>query len=203
MPRAGLDEAHVLQAAAGLADSLGAEAVTLALLAKELNVRPPSLYNHIKGLPDLRIKLAVYGLQMMYTVMSQALAASRNSRNDNVTGTRTGDGAAIYAIVEAYLAFAEEHPGLYELAQRPLEPAVQTAGEPVVELMLEQMNLRGIYGDQAIHAVRGLRSILHGFVSLSQGEGFGLPYAWKESLHYTLEAFLNGLEHAFKGKEQK
>ncbi|ANS75846.1 hypothetical protein AWM70_15660 [Paenibacillus yonginensis] len=221
MPRAGLDEVHVLQAAAELADSMGAESVTLALLAKRLNVRPPSLYNHIKGLPDLRVKLAVYGLQEMYRRTSQAVADSskdgkRDDKRDNkrdderVNGQdaakeirKTKEGKrkaeAIYAIVEAYLDFAENHPGLYELAQRPLEPAVHIAGEPLVALMVEQMELRGIYGDQAIHAVRGLRSILHGFVTLSQGEGFGLPYAWKESLHYTLEAFLEGLDSAFRG----
>ncbi|WP_138494786.1 TetR/AcrR family transcriptional regulator [Paenibacillus pinistramenti] len=189
MPRAGLDENFVLQAAAELADTLGADGVTLAVLAKRLNIRPPSLYNHIQGLPDLRRKLAVYGVDLLYREMKQALESGVSKPEK------------LQALVEAYLSFAERHPGLYELTQRSLGPEVRSAGEPIVQLMLEQLKQMGIYGRSAIHAVRGLRSILHGFVSLSKEEGFGLPYAWKESLDYTLRAFLKGLKTMAEGNK--
>jgi hypothetical protein len=33
----------------------------------------------------------------------------------------------------------------------------------------------GIEGDEAVHLVRVIRSALHGFVSIENGSGFGLP----------------------------
>ena len=36
-----------------MTDTQGLDEVTLAPLAKKLNIRPPSLYNHINGLPAL------------------------------------------------------------------------------------------------------------------------------------------------------
>ncbi|WJH31593.1 TetR/AcrR family transcriptional regulator [Paenibacillus sp. CC-CFT742] len=50
-PRQGLDRGTLLSAAAQLADSDGFQALTLAALAQRLDVRSPSLYNHISGLP--------------------------------------------------------------------------------------------------------------------------------------------------------
>ena len=61
MPRAGLNSAAVVEAAARLADSEGLAAVTLAHLAEQLGVRPPSLYAHVASLEDLRRRLAARG----------------------------------------------------------------------------------------------------------------------------------------------
>lgn len=55
-PRAGLDTQTLVLAAAELADEYGMEGVTLALLAAKLGVRSPSLYNHVNGLKELRIR---------------------------------------------------------------------------------------------------------------------------------------------------
>lgn len=56
-PRPGLDLDTILQATTKMADTQGIDEVTLASLAKTLNIRPPSLYNHINGLPALRKSL--------------------------------------------------------------------------------------------------------------------------------------------------
>ena len=53
-PRAGVDRARVVEVAAKLADEVGLEALTLAQVAARLNVKLPSLYNHVDGLPGLR-----------------------------------------------------------------------------------------------------------------------------------------------------
>jgi AcrR family transcriptional regulator len=53
MPRMGLDAGRVVEAAAGIADAEGLEAVTLARVAGDLGVRAPSLYNHVDGRSDL------------------------------------------------------------------------------------------------------------------------------------------------------
>src|SRR5690606_31675869 len=71
-PRIGLDLPAVLRAAAELADQRGIDSVTLASLSRKLSIRPPSLYNHVDGLGDLRKKLAVYGLRQLHDALSRA-----------------------------------------------------------------------------------------------------------------------------------
>jgi hypothetical protein len=51
MPRAGLSPQRVANTACDLADEIGLPNLTMALLAKQLGVRQPSLDNHVDGLP--------------------------------------------------------------------------------------------------------------------------------------------------------
>ena len=48
-----LDTEKVVLAAAELVNQQGAEALTIGRLAEKLGIQPPSLYNHIDGLPGL------------------------------------------------------------------------------------------------------------------------------------------------------
>lgn len=45
-----------------------------------------------------------------------------------------------------------------------------------------------------IHAIRMVRSLLHGFVSLEAVGGFGIPVDLEESYAYALSVFLEGLD---------
>lgn len=54
MARADIDKGVIIRKAAELANAMGLEKVTLKLLASKLNIKPLSLYNHIKGLEDLQ-----------------------------------------------------------------------------------------------------------------------------------------------------
>jgi AcrR family transcriptional regulator len=78
MPRAGLDQQIVLQAAAEIVDQHGWETLTLALLAQKLGIRTPSLYNHVNGLPGLRHKLAIYGMQQLKEALTNAAIGQSN-----------------------------------------------------------------------------------------------------------------------------
>ena len=51
--RTRLTKTTVVQAAAELLNSEGAAALSLNRLAEKLDVRTPSLYNHVDGLPGL------------------------------------------------------------------------------------------------------------------------------------------------------
>lgn len=183
MPRIGLDLPTVLQTAADIADAQGIDGLTLALLAKKLNVRTPSLYNHIDGLPGLRAKLSVYGLEQLHGKLTDAAVG------------RSGDDA-IRAFGAAYLAFARSRPGLYDLTLRapdPQAPEVVRAGQKLVDLLVRLLGGYGLNEEGALHAIRGLRSLLHGFVSLEQKGGFGLPLDLDTSFRLLLDAFLAGI----------
>lgn len=184
-----LDLHTILQTAAEIADTEGIDAVTLASMAKKLDIRPPSLYNHVDGLPDLRKKLAVHGYKLLHRSMMQA------------TVGRSED-EAVHALGEAYVAFARAHPGLYEAILRsyPRDPEVAQVGEPLVDLIIQVLDGYNFDQKTALHTVRGLRSILHGFASLEQAGGFQLPLDLDVSLRLLIDTYLAGL-HKMRQKE--
>lgn len=178
--RAGLDQRTVIQAAADLADTIGLEEVTLATLAAQLGVRAPTLYHYVTGLDGLRSALAVLGARELARVLGQA-----------VMGCSGGD--AIAALAHAYRAFAKAHPGLYSALQRAAPPddsAWREAGSEVVEVVLRVLAPYQSERDEAIHTVRLMRSILHGFVSLEMIGGFGLPQEIDETFRRLIKAMI-------------
>ena len=182
-PRRGLDLLTIVEAAAAIADELGIEEVTLATLAQKLNVRSPSLYNHVNGLNGLRIQLAIYGLKKLTESVHAALQ------------DKSGD-EAIHAIASAYIAFARKHPGLYDLTLRSPDAddaEYAAAGQQMVDLLVNTLSYYKLNRDQSIHIVRGFRSFLHGFASIEQKGGFGMPHAIDESLSIAIQTYLNGL----------
>lgn len=182
-PRRGLDLATIVEEAATIADELGIEEVTLATLAKKLGVRSPSLYNHVDGLNALRIQLAIYGLQKLLAAINESL---QNKEGDE----------AVHAIASAYISFARKHPGVYELTLRSPdadEAEYAAIGEQLVDLLVKTLSYYELGYEKAIHSVRGLRSLLHGFASIEQKGGFGMPQAIDESLNIVIQTYLNGL----------
>jgi AcrR family transcriptional regulator len=183
VPRAGLTPRVVVDAAAALADAEGLEAVTLARLAERLGVRPPSLYKHVDGLDSVRRALAVRGLQ------------EANGRLQRATIGKARD-EALFALAHAYWQFASEHPGLYAASLRAPasgEKDVAAAGEAMLGTVLAVLAGYGIRGDDALHATRGLRAIIHGFVSLDAAGGFRIRLDIAESFDRLLGAFARDL----------
>lgn len=171
MPRAGLDTEAVVAAAAELADEHGLAAVTLARLATRLGVRSPSLYAHVAGLEDLRRRLGARGARELAAAV--AAAAAGRARVD-----------ALRAVAETYRRYALAHPGVYAAMQRaPDELTSETAAaaRDLVEVIVAALAGYSLAGESAIHAVRIVRSALHGFVSLEQEGGFRMPVSLPQS----------------------
>ncbi len=183
MPRAGLDAASVVAAAARLADADGLEELTLARLAAELGVRAPSLYAHVDGLADLRDRVRALGVAELTDVLSEA-----------ATGRARGE--ALRAVAHAYRAYARRRPGVYAAMQRAPggdDEERQAAAGRLVGVLIAVLRGYGLAGDDAVHAVRLLRSALHGFVSLETGGGFALPLEIDESYERLIEMVDRGL----------
>lgn len=183
MPRAGLNPDAVIDAAAAIANADGLAAVTLARLAGQLGVRPPSLYKHIAGLDGVRRALALRGL------------AEANARIGRATVGKARDDA-LFALAHAYWRFARDEPGLYAAslrAARPGENDIAAAGEALLGTVLSVLAGYGVKGNDALHATRGLRAIVHGFVSLDLAGGFRLKLDLDQSFDRLLAAFARDL----------
>src|SRR5512133_1838690 len=165
MPRAGLDTERVIDAAARIADAEGLDAVTLARVAAELGVRPPSLYNHVEGHGGLLRGLAVRGVRELTAALRDA-AVGRSGAD------------ALAATASAYRAYAHAHPGLYAAtvaAPAPGDAEHLPAAQETVHVPFAALRGWSLEGDEAVHSARVFRSAVHGFVVLEAAGGFAIP----------------------------
>ena len=192
MPRkAGLNTAIVVQAAAEILNTGGLEALNLKYLAEKLGVQTPSLYNHVAGLTGLQRELARLNAQNLGECITRAAVGRSGAR-------------ALESIAQAYRAYILENLGLYTASLRASrnylqpQPELEAAEDRVVQVVLAVVETYGLVGEDAIHAVRGLRSLVHGFATLEAAGGFGLPLDCDESFRRLVRIFIRGLEDSQK-----
>jgi AcrR family transcriptional regulator len=167
MPRAGLNQERVVAEAAGLADAVGYEGLTLAGVAERCGVRLPSLYKHVEGIAHLRRLLAARAVRELADELGRS-AVGRSGAD------------ALAAMAGRYRDFARRHPGGYAATLRAPDPgdeALRSASASVLEVVFAILAGYGITGEDAVDATRMVRSALHGFVALEAAGGFGLPRA--------------------------
>jgi AcrR family transcriptional regulator len=181
--RRGLDRETVVATAARMADESGGD-VTFAALAAHFKVRPPSLYNHVAGQEGLRRELALFGIRELGERITQA-AVGRSGAD------------AVTEIAHAYRRFALDRPGLYAASLRapaPDDTELTAASDAIVNVLVRIMAAWDLHRDDAIHAIRGLRALMHGFASLETAGGFGIPLDLDESYDRAVRAVIAGLE---------
>jgi AcrR family transcriptional regulator len=184
--RVGIDKAAVVRAAAKIADDHGWDALTLARVAKKLRIRSPSLYNHVGGLEGLRRELKLLALRDLNSALSRATIGK--SRDDAVRG-----------LAAAYRAFVKGHPGTYAatMVTAPKnDPAMEAAATNIVETILSVLSGYGLDRREGLHAIRALRSTVHGFAALEIAGGFGIPLDVDKSFDWLVSALLAGLSAA-------
>jgi len=184
MPRAGLDSAAVTEAAAALADEIGLPQLSMSVVADRLGVKAPSLYKHVEGLPDLIHRIAV-------------LAANEvgDELRDAMQGRAGGD--ALAAAAQAVRGYVKQHPGRYAATTgiRPTGPDDPLTAALERTLISFAAVLRGYQleeGDQ-IHAMRMLRSFLHGFATLESSGGFQMATDVGDSFSWMVSFIDTGL----------
>ncbi|MEK4762692.1 WHG domain-containing protein [Viridibacillus sp. FSL E2-0187] len=178
-----LDLSIILEKTTELVDENGVDKLSLGSLAEKLGVRPPSLYNHFEGLNGLKQKLAIHGVEKLHEYMLQAAVG------------KAGDDA-VRAVSAAYIQFVRTHPGLYDASNRFADTndiELQRAQESVVKLVVQVLQAYNLNDETAIHMVRGLRSILHGFTSIEHMGGFGMPLDIDESFLILINTFIEGI----------
>jgi AcrR family transcriptional regulator len=184
-PRPGLDREKVLSAAAELVDREGRESLTVARLAAHLQVRPPSLYNHMRSLEQLEQDLAVRGLTELAVRLRTA-----------ATGLAELD--ALTAMANAYRTHAAQHPGLYAMALRAREVSTDysVAGAEIIAVVRAVLVGYALSDEEVLHAARCLRSAVHGFVSLEASGGFGMPFDLDESFSRLIQILHQGMRRS-------
>jgi AcrR family transcriptional regulator len=183
MPRAGLTRSILATGAAELADENGWSELTLAAVAARFGVRQPSLYKHISSLSELRRDVALLGGRELDAELTAA-----------TVGKSGAD--ALQAMADAYRIFAKKYPGRYAAsvaAPPPGDAEYEQAAVQLLRTVSAVLGQYGLSGADEIHAIRGLRALLHGFVSLEAAGGFAMPLDLDESYHRLVDGFAASL----------
>jgi AcrR family transcriptional regulator len=185
--RTRLTKTAVVQAAAELINEDGPSALSLNRLAEKLDIRTPSLYNHVDGLPGLQRELAVMNARLLADRLSEAAIGK--------------SGPELFMdVAQAFRDYVKAYPGLYLATLRSsARQAVQDENlmreeERALKVGLAVMASLGLQGEDAIHALRAFRSMVHGFATLEVAGGFGLPEDCDESFRRLVEALIAGLQ---------
>lgn len=163
MPRVGLNTSEVVAAGAALADEIGFPAVSLAVLAQRLNVKPPALYKHVDGLADLQHRIAALAMDEFGEAIREALQGKSGS--DAL--------AAMFTTMRTYVA---DHPGRYTATVGAIfhgeDDPLLVASLRVITSIRAVLHGYGIAPDDIDHAIRALRCTIHGFAVLQASDGF-------------------------------
>jgi AcrR family transcriptional regulator len=179
MPRAGLSRTVIAADAAELVDEIGWEQLTLAAVAARFGVRQPSLYKHVAGLSELRRDISVLAGRELGDELATA-AVGKSGRD------------ALFSMAQAYRTFAKKHPGRYAasvIAPTRGDTEYEQVGESVLRTVAAVLSGYGLTGDDMVHAIRGLRALMHGFVSLEAAGGFAMPLDLDESYRRLVAGF--------------
>lgn len=186
----GLTKELIVAETVKLVEENGQSSFSLHELARRLNIKTPSLYNHIKNTRDLHHEVFRYAIEKF---VANQNAATEGKQKDE----------AVRAFVEAYYQFAKENKGLYRLIMSmPLnnDETEKAMAVPLLETVTVLLSDYGLCTEAIAHWQRVLRAILHGFISQ---EDLGYFYYYKDtdsqkSREIAIQCFLNGL-HAELG----
>jgi len=148
----------VLETAAQLVEANGLENLNLNILAKELVIKPPSLYNHINGITELQQELSLLVLERV----ADAIQRSAVGRSEE---------SALREVALSYRRFAGDHPELYKLFVHSPGLSGKQALESVAEILRRILSVYGLSESDETNFIRMFHSAMHGFVSL-ENAGF-------------------------------
>jgi AcrR family transcriptional regulator len=182
MPRAGLSPEAVVDAALAILDARGAEGLTLKAIADATGVAAPSLYKHVRGLPELRRLLSIRILNE--TAEQMGAVVMGRSGND-----------ALEAYLSEYRRIASRYPHRHALIERASydDPTFAAASERMVNVAYAVVRGFGLEGEDLVHAVRTVRAAVTGFVSLEQGLGYRAPTDTDASFAFLSRVLAAGL----------
>ncbi|KAA0021485.1 TetR/AcrR family transcriptional regulator [Antrihabitans cavernicola] len=187
MPRAGLVAASVTEAGAELVDEVGVAALSMGMLAQRLGVKTPSLYKHVDGLDDLKHRIAVLAAIELGDAVRDA------------TQGRAGRDSLV-AAAQAMRTYVQQHPGRYAAGNLARVIGADDPLAPAIDRMLDSFSA-ALHGYQLdpnvqIHALRMLRSLLHGFATLESMGGFQLDTNVDDSFSWMVDLVDHGLQAA-------
>lgn len=180
----GINEECIIEVSAMLSEEVGIENLTLKMIADELQIKSPSLYNHIAGLDDIKRKLMIYGWNQIENMMINATAG--------VSGYD-----ALRSMSYAFYDYATSNKGIFNAMlwynKYENEITEQTTSR-LFDLLFKILTSLHISQENVNHIIRTLRSFLEGYALLVNNNAFGHSLPVKESFNLSVEIIINGIK---------
>jgi AcrR family transcriptional regulator len=181
-----LNRRQVVDAAIGCIEAQGPGALGVTRVAAALGIKPPSIYNHVGKGDALAWAVAIEGNRRIRDAMRLAVRGVVAPRRQ------------LEALTTASRAWARANPGLYTvMAQtRPdnAHPEFAPIMDDILELFGRPLAQLGVAPVDTVHAVRGLRAAMHGFLLLEASGQFQLADDVDASFAWLIRAILDGVE---------
>ncbi len=184
MSKNSISDELIIETSSCIANKVGLDNLSLKIIAEELNIKPPSLYNHIRSLDEIKQKLMIYGWKQMEEKML-----------DSAVGVSGYE--ALKNMCYAFYDYATNNKGVftamlwynkYENIQK------ENATKRLFNMLFKVMKSLDISDDNINHIIRTLRGFLEGFSLLVNNNAFGNPISIKESFDLSLEIIMNGIK---------
>jgi len=151
------DKEAIIQTGCMLIERRGVDGLTLSEVAKELGIKPPSLYRYFASKAVLTKAIIEHTYDKMFEAYETALInASDNSQE------------RLLSLFHAHRDFAHANPNTYILAYTATAPELRA--DPVrleQQVIPIQQIMAHVTGEnQSLSALRGALALVHGFVML-------------------------------------
>ena len=180
-------KATIIQTAADIADKEGLQNVSLKVIAEALEIRTPSLYNHIKNLGELLREVAHDGMRSMNARMVKAAIG------------HVGD-KALKIIATEYLNYMIEHTGVYEIIQwanwngTEETAAIYNEYISLLNAFIIPYNLEIESSREVLNMITGF---IHGYTTLQLRYAFSNPERVQHELYNAMDTLLLGVHQKY------
>jgi AcrR family transcriptional regulator len=172
-----VDRDTIIQTAREMIEEDGLEGISLNRLAKNLGIKAPSLYHHVKNKTDLLETINAITIQALLDEIDAAAAEGGDDR------------AGLRRIAQVYRHYALAHPVAYDLLYAA---HTRTSRSLMDSAPLNAVLARLVGPDRAPDALRSLWALLHGFVELERTGYLLTADGGERSWRAALDAFLAG-----------
>lgn len=184
MPKTKIDKSLVIERAIHMINITGIENLSLKTLAEDLGVKPPSLYNHVSGIDDLKEQIMLHGWKELDDRIVEA-----------VIGLTGYD--AVRAICRAFHEYAAENQGVFSamLWYNQFKDAQNMeATSKMFSVFFKITESVNISRENCFHLVRMFRSFLEGFSLLENNHAFGNDLSVDDSFELALDVLVEGMK---------
>lgn len=184
MAKANIDKETIINKAVEIVNSVGIDKVTLKMLAENLGIKSPSLYNHIEGIDDLKKQLMIYGWKQAEQRITLA-----------VIGVSGYD--AIRAMCYAFYDYVIENPGVFNVMlwyNKFQSEEMEMATAQLLTIIFKITSSLNIPDDYCFHLIRTFRGFLEGYFLLVNNGSFGHPLPIFESFEISIEVLIAGIQ---------
>lgn len=175
----------VVQAALYCLELEGEKSLGVNRVARELNIKPPSIYNHIQNNDELRIAVAIEGWKKLYNTLVLADLFNKDKK-DSIT-----------LLLNTFRNFAHNNKNLYMVISTTFIDQNRAdfleVSKPFFELFNKLLSNFNIPKKEQIHVLRWLRSMSHGFIILELQKQFELPENVNQSYEFLIKTVIDFL----------